>query len=73
MGCNSCNKDTNGLPRGCNNNGNCASGTCGTFTVFDWLESNISILLDKLINDKSSLKSLHFKHLISWCGLNKQP
>ena len=37
MGCNSCNKDTNGLPRGCNNNGNCASGTCGTFTVFDWL------------------------------------
>ena len=37
MGCNSCNKDRNGLPRGCNNNGNCASGTCGTFTVFDWL------------------------------------
>ena len=32
MGCNSCNKGSNGLPRGCNNNGNCASGTCGTFT-----------------------------------------
>ena len=37
MGCNSCNKGSNGLPRGCNNNGNCASGSCGTFTVFDWL------------------------------------
>ena len=37
MGCNSCNKGSNGLPRGCKNNGNCASGTCGTFTVFDWL------------------------------------
>ena len=37
MVCNSCNKNRNGLPRGCNNNGNCASGNCGTFTVFDWL------------------------------------
>ena len=37
MGCNNCNKGSNGLPRGCNNNGNCASGTCGALTVFDWL------------------------------------
>jgi len=42
MGCNSCNKDRDGLPRGCNNNGSCASGTCGTFTVFDWL-ADISV------------------------------
>ena len=46
MGCNSCNKDTKGLPRGCNNNGNCASGTCGTFTVFDWLADISSSSLD---------------------------
>ncbi len=45
MGCNSCNKGSNGLPRGCNNNGNCASGSCGTFTVFDWL-ADISISSD---------------------------
>ena len=41
MSCNSCKSGSSGLPRGCNNNGNCASGSCGTFTVFDWL-SDIS-------------------------------
>ena len=45
MGCNSCNKGSNGLPRGCNNNGSCASGSCGTFTVFDWL-ADISVSSD---------------------------
>ena len=45
MGCNSCNNGSNGLPRGCNNNGNCASGSCGTFTVFDWL-ADISVSSD---------------------------
>ena len=45
MGCNSCNKGGNGLPRGCNNNGSCASGSCGTFTVFDWL-ADISVSSD---------------------------
>ena len=37
MGCINCSKGNNGLPRGCNNNGSCSSGSCGTFTVFDWL------------------------------------
>ena len=46
MSCNSCNSKTSGTPKGCNNNGNCASGSCGTFTVFDWL-SDIS---NSLIN-----------------------
>ncbi|MDP6217610.1 MAG: molybdopterin-dependent oxidoreductase [Alphaproteobacteria bacterium] len=41
MSCNSCKSGSSGLPRGCNNNGNCSSGSCGTFTVFDWL-SDIS-------------------------------
>ena len=45
MGCNSCNNRSNGLPRGCNNNGSCASGSCGTFTVFDWL-ADISVSSD---------------------------
>ena len=41
MSCNSCKSGSSELPRGCNNNGNCSSGSCGTFTVFDWL-SDIS-------------------------------
>ena len=48
MGCNSCNNSTNGLPKGCNNNGNCASGTCGTFTVFDWLLISLHPLMRHL-------------------------
>tara|TARA_X000001036_G_C20580650_1_gene766613 strand:+ start:126 stop:1217 length:1092 start_codon:yes stop_codon:yes gene_type:complete len=37
MSCNNCNTGSKGLPKGCNNNGNCSSGGCGAFTVFDWL------------------------------------
>ena len=38
MGCSSCSKGADGLPRGCKNNGRC--GTCGSGgkTTFDWLE-----------------------------------
>ena len=45
MECNICNKGSIGLPRGCNNNGSCTTGSCGTFTVFDWL-ADISISSD---------------------------
>ena len=38
MGCSSCSKGADGLPRGCKNNGRC--GTCGSGgkTTLDWLE-----------------------------------
>ena len=38
MGCSSCSKGPNGLPRGCRNNGRCGSCGCGSKTVFNWLE-----------------------------------
>ena len=38
MGCSSCSKGSDGLPRGCRNNGRCGSCGCGSKTVFDWLE-----------------------------------
>jgi len=37
MGCGSCQTAGGGLPRGCNNNGNCSSGGCEKLSVFDWL------------------------------------
>ena len=57
MGCNSCNNSTNGLPKGCNNNGNCASGTCGTFTVFDWLAD-----ISSSINETFKIVEVRFKN-----------
>ena len=38
MGCSSCSKGPDGLPRGCRNNGRCGSCGCGSKTVFNWLE-----------------------------------
>lgn len=38
MGCSSCSKGPDGLPRGCKNNGRCGTCGCGSKTVFDWLE-----------------------------------
>lgn len=35
MGCNSC--SSNGLPKGCRNNGSCGVNGCDKLTVFDWL------------------------------------
>lgn len=38
MACGSCGTGANGLPKGCNNNGACGAGGCGTkMSVFDWL------------------------------------
>ncbi len=38
MGCSSCSKGPDGLPKGCRNNGRCGSCGCGSKTVFNWLE-----------------------------------
>ncbi len=42
MSCTSCTTDKNGTPKGCKNNGTCASGGCNKLTVFDWL-SNMTL------------------------------
>lgn len=42
MGCSSCSTSKDGQPRGCKNNGTCASDSCNKLTVFDWL-SNLSL------------------------------
>ena len=39
MGCGSCGTSTNGLPKGCNNNGACGTDGCGKLSVFDWLSN----------------------------------
>lgn len=35
MGCSSC--TSNGLPKGCKNNGSCGTNSCNKLSVFDWL------------------------------------
>ncbi len=42
MSCTSCATDTDKSPKGCKNNGTCASGGCNKLTVFDWL-SNMTL------------------------------
>jgi len=37
MACGSCGTSSNGLPKGCNNNGACGTDGCGKLSVFDWL------------------------------------
>ena len=40
MSCGSCGTTTNGLPKGCNNNGACGVDSgCGKLPVFDWLSN----------------------------------
>lgn len=40
MGCGSCGTTTNGLPKGCKNNGACGVDSgCGKLPVFDWLSN----------------------------------
>lgn len=39
MNCSSCSNTTEGVPRGCRNNGTCQSDSCNKLTVFDWLEN----------------------------------
>lgn len=38
MGCSSCGSGSNGLPKGCRNNGGCSTGGCNKLNVYDWLE-----------------------------------
>jgi len=42
MGCTSCATGSSGQPKGCKNNGTCASDGCNKLTVFDWL-SNMTL------------------------------
>jgi len=43
MACTNCSTGTaDGVPKGCNNNGSCGTGSCNKLTVFDWL-SNMSL------------------------------
>lgn len=44
MGCTNC-SSSNGLPKGCKNNGSCGVGGCGKMPVFDWL-SNMQLPSD---------------------------
>lgn len=37
MGCSNCSSSSNGLPKGCKNNGSCGINGCDKMTVFDWL------------------------------------
>ncbi|MDG4949401.1 hypothetical protein NLM59_00560 [Weeksellaceae bacterium KMM 9724] len=46
MACSGCSTE-NGLPKGCRNNGACASGSCEKLPVFDWL-ANMSQPVDIL-------------------------
>ena len=46
MACSGCSTE-NGLPKGCRNNGACASGSCEKLPVFDWL-ANMSQPSDEL-------------------------
>ncbi len=39
MSCLNCANNTNGLPKGCKSNGNCAIGGCGQRTTYDWLSN----------------------------------
>ncbi|AWM13700.1 hypothetical protein DI487_07385 [Flavobacterium sediminis] len=40
MACNNCSTGTkDGVPKGCNNNGSCGTGSCNKLTVFDWLSN----------------------------------
>ena len=43
MACTSCaTSDNNSTPKGCQNQGSCATGNCNKLTVFDWL-ANVSL------------------------------
>mgnify|MGYP001271907873 CR=1 FL=1 len=55
MGCGGCSSGGCGLPRGCQNNGNCGTGGCNKLSVFDWL-SNI-----ELPNEQESFKGVEVR------------
>lgn len=37
MSCNNCSSNINEVPKGCQSNGNCDTGSCEKLSVFDWL------------------------------------
>lgn len=39
MGCTNCSTGSDGLPKGCKNNGACGTGGCNKLSVFDWLSN----------------------------------
>ncbi len=39
MGCTNCSTGSDGLPKGCKNNGSCGTGGCNKLSVFDWLSN----------------------------------
>lgn len=55
MGCGSCQTAGSGLPKGCNNNGNCSSGGCEKLSVFDWL-ANMQLPDDQKPFDKVEVR-----------------
>ena len=55
MGCGSCQTAGGGLPKGCNNNGNCSSGGCEKLSVFDWL-ANMQLPDDQKPFDKVEVR-----------------
>src|ERR1051326_6477292 len=52
-GCSSgrgCDTTSNGLPKGCRNNGSCSSGGCNKLNIFDWL-ANMDLPVGQQIFD----------------------
>ncbi|MEN8124421.1 MAG: regulatory iron-sulfur-containing complex subunit RicT [Bacteroidota bacterium] len=58
MSCSNCSTSINGLPKGCNSNGDCISGNCGKLTVFDWL-ANMTLPADQ---EKFDIAEVRFKN-----------
>ena len=59
MGCSSgCGTESNGIPKGCNNNGSCGTDSgCNKLTVFDWL-GNMNLPDGQLTFDVFEIRSI---------------
>ena len=57
MGCASCSKPVNGIPKGCKSNGSCGVGGCSKLPIFDWLANMTE--LDEL--NKCTIVEVRFK------------
>mgnify|MGYP000719109608 CR=1 FL=1 len=62
MGCSSCSND-GGVPKGCQSNGSCGTGSCNKLTVFDWL-GNMSLPAGQEAFDWVSENLTSSKHTI---------
>ncbi|MEN8187545.1 MAG: regulatory iron-sulfur-containing complex subunit RicT [Bacteroidota bacterium] len=58
MSCTNCSSIINGIPSGCNSDGDCGLGNCGKLTVFDWL-SNMSLPANQ---KKFDIAEIRFKN-----------